>query len=459
MTDHSTSSWREVWARLLAFRQHLPDHYEIEESSVRQYHSMVDELESSASDLSLRSFRVSPEDVRPKVVSVRRPTRSRPGRTNYSHDSYCLRSALLMKLDALIQFLGPRGPSPSARTDQLVPLVASDTDEVNAGLRVFLCHALGDKATVRSLYRKLKADGFTPWLDEENILPGQDWDNEIRRAVRASHVVVVCLSTSSITKEGYVQKEIKSALDVADEKPPGTIFLIPARLELCDLPERLRRWQCVDLFDSRGYERLVAALEKRQAQIHNQPDAAKSSGRAVQPLVKATHEPPLPLAEKMRRALKERGADEDAARIRLQREVELREAARKAGPTQFDTLCALLRARGDALNGEKLPGFPQFKYAQVNHRLDAGKYAIELLPYAAIDSFSVDLLVGLHPNAAQFLAEVPDIPTRRERLSASMDQDEFCWRDSKGQKCDVNQVLENAMETLCSLILEDLERR
>lgn len=332
-------------------------------------------------------------------------------------------------------------------------------NERHARLQVFVCHSSGDKEAVRSLHSRLKADGFAPWLDEENILPGMDWDSEIRQAVRVSHVVVVCLSRSSITKEGYVQKEIKFALDVADEKPPGTIFLIPARLELCDVPARLRGWQWVDLFDSRGYERLVAALEKRHAQVHGQPDGPKSSHRAVQPPVKATHEPPLPLAEKMRRALEERGADEDAARIRQQRQVELREAARKAGPTQFDTLCALLRGRGDALNGEKLLGFPQFKYAQVNHRLDAGKYAIELLPYAGIDSFSVDLLVGLQPNAAQFLAEVPDIPTRRERLSASMDQDGFCWRDSNGQKCDVNQVLEDAMETLCSLILEDLQRR
>jgi hypothetical protein len=74
-------------------------------------------------------------------------------------------------------------------------------------------------------------------MDEEKLLPGQDWEAEIRKAVRGSHVVLVCISKSSLTKEGYVQKEIRHALDVADEKPDGTIFVIPVRLERCEVPK------------------------------------------------------------------------------------------------------------------------------------------------------------------------------------------------------------------------------
>ena len=136
-----------------------------------------------------------------------------------------------------------------------------------SALRVFLCHCSDDRQAVRSLYARLKADGFAPWLDEENILPGQDWDSAIRRAVRDTHIVIVCLSTSSITKEGYIQKEIKFALDVADEKPGGAIFLIPARIVSCEVPERLRRWQWVNLFESNGYERLVSALRSRKEEV------------------------------------------------------------------------------------------------------------------------------------------------------------------------------------------------
>src|SRR4030095_8050228 len=98
-------------------------------------------------------------------------------------------------------------------------------------LRAFLCHSSSDKPKVRELYRKLRVDNFEPWLDEESLLPGQDWDQEIRKEIQECDVVLVCLSKNSISKVGYIQKEIRKALDVADEQPDGTIFLIPVRLE------------------------------------------------------------------------------------------------------------------------------------------------------------------------------------------------------------------------------------
>ena len=135
--------------------------------------------------------------------------------------------------------------------------------EVQRLLRVFLCHSSGDKPAVRTLYHRLHAEGVAPWLDEEDLLPGQDWQQEIPKAVRLADVVIVCLSRQSITKAGYVQKEIKYALDVAAEQPEGTIFVIPLKLEECDVPEQLRRWHWVNVFEERGYERLRRALQAR----------------------------------------------------------------------------------------------------------------------------------------------------------------------------------------------------
>jgi TIR domain len=127
-------------------------------------------------------------------------------------------------------------------------------------LQIFLCHAFEDKEAVRTLYRRLLLFGFDPWLDAEKLLPGQDWNAEITKVIRAAHVVLVCLSQRS-GRRGYVQKEIVRALDVADEQPEGTIFLIPVHLEDCHVPERLRRWQWVDLFEDNGVSKLRAALE------------------------------------------------------------------------------------------------------------------------------------------------------------------------------------------------------
>jgi hypothetical protein len=134
-------------------------------------------------------------------------------------------------------------------------------------LSVFLCHSSSDKPAVRSLHAQLLRDGISPWLDEADILPGQDWDSEIRRAIRNCHIVLVCLSKDSINRVGYIQKEIRQVLDVADEQPDGTIFLIPVRLEECEVPDRLRRWQWVDLFKEGGYGRLMLALAARRSDL------------------------------------------------------------------------------------------------------------------------------------------------------------------------------------------------
>lgn len=116
---------------------------------------------------------------------------------------------------------------------------------------------------MRQLYEQLRDDGFSPWLDKENLLPGQDWEFEILKAVRESDAVLVCLSRSAASKEGFIQKELRFALDKADEKPEGTIFIVPVRLEECDVPTRLARWHYVDLFSDRGYAKLTAALKAR----------------------------------------------------------------------------------------------------------------------------------------------------------------------------------------------------
>lgn len=137
----------------------------------------------------------------------------------------------------------------------------------NLKLKVFLCHSSSDKPKVRELYNRLVADGFDAWLNEEKLLPGQEWDLEIRKAVRKCDVVVVCLTNSSISKSGYVQKEIRFALDIADEQPEGVIFLIPAKLEECQVPDRLVQWQWVNLTEIYGYQRLLLSLKARATEL------------------------------------------------------------------------------------------------------------------------------------------------------------------------------------------------
>ncbi|MDP1715209.1 MAG: TIR domain-containing protein [Anaerolineales bacterium] len=133
-------------------------------------------------------------------------------------------------------------------------------------LKVFLCHAHADRDAVRGLYTRLTKDGVDAWLDKAKLLPGQDWELEIRKAVREADVVVVCLS-KQFNQAGFRQKEVRLALDTAMEKPEGEIFIIPARLDECDNLESLRKWHWVDLFEEDGYEMLMRALRARAHKI------------------------------------------------------------------------------------------------------------------------------------------------------------------------------------------------
>ncbi len=97
--------------------------------------------------------------------------------------------------------------------------------------RIFLCHASEDKPQVREVYQRLQAEGFEPWLDEKDLLPGQLWEQEIPKALRASEFILIFFSQHSIGKIGFVQNEFKLALDAWQQIPPGMIHTVPVRLE------------------------------------------------------------------------------------------------------------------------------------------------------------------------------------------------------------------------------------
>lgn len=136
-------------------------------------------------------------------------------------------------------------------------------------VQIFLAHASEDKHAVIDLYNRLKAKGFKPWLDKVDLLPGQSWRAEIPKAIRESDVFIACLSKESVAKEGYIQREFRMALQKMGDIPPGKIYLIPVRLDDCQVPElrqeeygiNLADLQWVDLFREGEFERLVKSIE------------------------------------------------------------------------------------------------------------------------------------------------------------------------------------------------------
>jgi len=138
-------------------------------------------------------------------------------------------------------------------------------------LRVFLCHASQDKPIVRDLNERLKSTGWLdPWLDEEKISLGQRWTTIIEDALDAADCVIIFLSKNSIQKEGFIQRELNYAWDISLQKPQEVIFLIPFRLDDCEVPRNLRDRQWGDYFGEKKektYEVLLNSLRERHKQV------------------------------------------------------------------------------------------------------------------------------------------------------------------------------------------------
>lgn len=115
--------------------------------------------------------------------------------------------------------------------------------------RIFIAYVEEDLPQARRLYHSLAEAGYSPWLDKEKLLPGQNWPRSIERAIEVSDFVIACFSTGSISKRGHFQCELRYAMDCAAKLPLDDVFLIPVRLEECPVPREIRRRiQYVDLF-------------------------------------------------------------------------------------------------------------------------------------------------------------------------------------------------------------------
>jgi TIR domain/Protein of unknown function (DUF3298) len=111
---------------------------------------------------------------------------------------------------------------------------------------VFLSYASNDRDRVEICYNYLKERNISVWMDVKCLKAGQNWDFEIKRALQQASIVVVFLSLNSINKRGYIQREIKIALDKAQEKLIDDIYIIPVLLDKeAPIPPQLAGIQCV----------------------------------------------------------------------------------------------------------------------------------------------------------------------------------------------------------------------
>ena len=114
---------------------------------------------------------------------------------------------------------------------------------------VFISYAREDGESAERLYKDLQNRRLEPWLDKEAILPGYNWKYSIHQAIKKSRFFIPLISSTTAKKIGYIQDELKYAIEASKQFPEKEVFMIPARLDNCEMPyEILEEIQSVDLF-------------------------------------------------------------------------------------------------------------------------------------------------------------------------------------------------------------------
>lgn len=109
---------------------------------------------------------------------------------------------------------------------------------------IYFCYAKEDKLKVDEIYIAFREAGLQPWMDDppspyntEGLPPGADWDNEFRQRIEDSEVFMPFLSNISVKKQGYVQTELRLALQAQMKRPQNSQSLKPVLLEPCKVPD------------------------------------------------------------------------------------------------------------------------------------------------------------------------------------------------------------------------------
>ncbi len=143
-------------------------------------------------------------------------------------------------------------------------------------LQIFISYTVADRDRVIPIYEFLVRNGYSnTWIDCKKILPGQPWDFEIKRNLRRSEIVIIFLSNNSITKRGYVQREIKTATSYLEEKLQDDIYIIPIKLdEDAKIPDSLREIQYLNISSNDSLHLLKQALDVQRDKLCFEPNSA-----------------------------------------------------------------------------------------------------------------------------------------------------------------------------------------
>jgi hypothetical protein len=124
--------------------------------------------------------------------------------------------------------------------------------------QVFVSYNPADLAIVQKVVERLTADGIDVWIDRTDLRPGDNWQEAISSAIRATGVVLYFVGTTEISK--WREQEVALALAQGIRVIP--VMLDDASFE--SLPPRLRMVTAavVNTSDKSSLEEAIARLSR-----------------------------------------------------------------------------------------------------------------------------------------------------------------------------------------------------
>jgi len=163
----------------------------------------------------------------------------------------------------------------------------------DCGVKVFISYARENLETAKKLRDDLEKAGIKTWLDKVDLLPGMNWKATIRKEIRESSYFIALLSSKALSKQGFVHKELKTALDFLDLLPSGSIFVIPVRVDECEpADEKLQDIHWADLFPSYeiGLKDILRVL-RRDHKVGEVPEKKEIEKKKIQENPPLSHAP------------------------------------------------------------------------------------------------------------------------------------------------------------------------
>jgi hypothetical protein len=127
-------------------------------------------------------------------------------------------------------------------------------------MQVFISHAAADESIAKKVAAVLEREKFKVWYDQR-ILPGQNWAEEIAKALRESRAMVVLLTPAALSSE-RVHREIQYALgnETYSHRLIPVIVGPPEKLPKKDIPWILREFQMFTLPERGGSDKEIRRI-------------------------------------------------------------------------------------------------------------------------------------------------------------------------------------------------------